>query len=136
VRVFRLIAAFLLAPWVPVAGYYAYYSALWSSRGGDVPGASAFLAAFAPVAYIATAVVWLPFVLVLRKFGKDRLVPLLAGGTALGAAVAAAGLATGGRPILASESSHFLIVATALGLLFGAAFWAIGVAGPRGDARP
>lgn len=132
----RLVAAFFIAPWVPVAAYYAYYAMLWSSRGGDSPPASAFFAGFAPVAYAATLVAWLPFVSILRRFGKLNFLPLAVGGTVLGAAVGIGGLAAGGGEIFAAETAHFLVVAAAVGLLFGVAFFAIGLAGRREGTGP
>jgi hypothetical protein len=135
VRVFRLVTAFLIAPWIPVVGYYGYYVALWSSRGVETPSVSAFVAVLAPGAYVAT-LVWLPFVLVLRRFGKHRLLPLAAGGTVLGALIGVAALAAGGQEIFSASTAHFLAAATALGLLFGVGFWAIALAGTGKGTEP
>jgi len=126
--VFRLVAAFLIAPWVPVVAYYVIVSVFSFGVSGSVPNAAPFFAGLIPVAYLATTLAWLPYVFILRRFNKDRFVPLAAGGTALGVIVGAVSLPISGVALGDPVSANFLIAAAVLGLFFGVAFWAIAVA--------
>jgi hypothetical protein len=81
------------------------------------PSAAPFFAGLIPVAYLATTLVWLPYVFILRRFNKDRFVPLAAGGAVWGVIA-----------IVDPVSANFLIVAAVLGLSFGVVFWAIALA--------
>ena len=135
-RALRFVAAFLVAPGVAVAGYAAYFTALWSSRGVETPSALTFVAALSPAVYAASVILWLPFVLLLRRLGEERLLPLLVGGMVLGALLGIAALGTGGGEIFSAAATHFLAVALLLGLLFGALFWAIALAGRSMGTKP
>lgn len=127
-HVFRLVAAFLVAPWVPVVVYYAIFSLFSFGVDGSVPNAAPFFVGLIPVAYLATTLAWLPYVFILRRFNKDRFVPLAAGGTVLGVIVGAASLPIGGVALGDPVSANFLIAAAVFGLFFGVAFWAIALA--------
>lgn len=135
--IFRLVAAFLIAPWVPVVAYYGVFSLFSFSADISVPNAAPFFVGLIPVAYLATALGWLPFVFILRRFNKDRFVPLAAGGTVLGVIVGTVGLAVRGVAIVDPAAANFLIIAAVLGLSFGMAFWAIALArkGPEHKAE-
>ena len=126
--VFRLVAAFLIAPWVPVVAYYLVFSLFSFSVGMGMPSAAPFFVGLIPVVYLATMLVWLPYVFILRRFNKDRFVPLAAGSAVWGVIAGAAGLAVGGAAIVDPVSGNFLIAAAVLGLFFGVAFWAIALA--------
>ncbi len=126
--IFRLVAAFLVAPWVPVVAYYGIFSMFSFSAGVSGPEAGPFFVGLVPVAYLATALAWLPFVFILRRFNKDRFIPLAVGGTVLGVIVGIVGLAVRRVAIVDPASANFLIIAAVLGLFFGVAFWAIALA--------
>ncbi len=100
----------------------------------SVPNATPFFVGLIPVAYLATALGWLPFVFILRRFNKDQFIPLAAGGTVLGVIVGTVGLEVRSVAIVDPASANFLIIAAVLGLSFGVTFWAIAVA--RKGAAP
>ena len=108
--------------------YYGIFSLFSFSAGMSVPNAAPFFVGLIPVAYLATTLAWLPFVFVLRRFDKDRFVPLAAGGTVSGVIVGIVGLEVRRVAIVDPASANFLIVAAVLGLSFGVVFWAIALA--------
>ena len=130
---FRLAAGFLIAPWVPATAYYAFYAWLASSAGRQVPG-SALIGGLVPVLYLATILLWLPFVFLLRRLKRDRMLPFGLGGIAMGVILGVAGLWIGGAPLLDSGGVNLLLIAAALGLAYAGAFWLIAVR--KADWRP